>query len=95
MTPQTLSVIDLGRTAYDAALTTQRATHARVVAGAEPETVFLVEHDPVVTVSRRRGAAENLLASSERLAKLGIEGSVRAETLGVAEHLRLCAEFEV
>ena len=30
-----------------------------------------------------------------RLAKLGIEGSVRAETLGVAEHLRLCAEFEV
>ncbi len=30
-----------------------------------------------------------------RLAKLGIDGSVRAETLGVAEHLRLCAEFEV
>jgi 16S rRNA (adenine1518-N6/adenine1519-N6)-dimethyltransferase len=30
-----------------------------------------------------------------RLAKLGIDGSVRAETLGVADHLRLCAEFEV
>jgi 16S rRNA (adenine1518-N6/adenine1519-N6)-dimethyltransferase len=29
-----------------------------------------------------------------RLAKLGIDGSVRSETLSVADHIRLCEEFE-
>ena len=29
-----------------------------------------------------------------RLAKLGIDGSVRSETLSVADHIRLCDEFE-
>ncbi len=33
-------------------------------------------------------------AVDARLAALGIDGSVRAESLGVAEHLRLCRGFE-
>jgi lipoyl(octanoyl) transferase len=37
-------------------------------------TLYLVEHDPpVITVSRRPGAAGHLLASPQQLARLGIE----------------------
>ncbi len=44
---------DLGRLAYAPAWELQRALHAAVVAGAGPETLLLVEHDPVVTLGRR------------------------------------------
>ena len=76
-----LRVIDLGRIGYLEALALQRAEHERVVAGrAErvPMTVFLLEHaPPVVTVTRRAGAAGHVLASDEILARRGIE---RVET---------------
>ena len=52
-----------------------------LVAGREarvPMTVFLLEHDPpVVTVTKRVGAAEHVLASDELLARHGIQ---RVET---------------
>ncbi len=67
-----LHVLDLGRLAYAPALAVQHQTHAAVVAGGEP-TLILVEHEPVITVSRRKTAMANLLASPERLAALGIE----------------------
>jgi len=76
-----LRVIDLGRTGYSAALELQRATHEQLVAGrasGERMTVFVLEHDPpVVTVTRRVGAAEHVLASDSLLAQHGIE---RVET---------------
>jgi lipoyl(octanoyl) transferase len=40
----------------------------------QPEvgTVLLLEHEPVITVSRRPGAAGNLLATAEMLARAGV-----------------------
>ncbi len=43
----------LGRVAYADALTRQRALHAAVVAGDEPDTVLLLEHESVYTAGRR------------------------------------------
>lgn len=72
-----LRVLDLGRIGYSDALALQRGTHEALVAGRErggAMTVFLLEHDPpVVTVTRRVGAAEHVLASDELLARHGIE----------------------
>ena len=76
-----LRVLDLGKIGYADALALQRETHERMVAGREarePMTLFLLEHDPpVVTVTRRVGAAEHVLASDAVLARHGIE---RVET---------------
>jgi len=76
-----LRVLDLGRIGYADALALQRETHERLVAGREqgaPMTVFLLEHaPPVVTVTKRVGAAEHVLASDALLASHGIE---RVET---------------
>jgi lipoyl(octanoyl) transferase len=79
-----LRVLDLGRIAYADALALQRETHARLVeardSGARDAsmTVFLLEHDPpVVTVTRRAGAAAHVLASDAVLAAHGID---RVET---------------
>lgn len=72
------STIDLGRLAYLPAYEEQLRRHAEVLArrtsGGAPGTLLLVEHDPpVITVSRRPGAREHLLASPESLARRGIE----------------------
>ncbi|MBI1304922.1 MAG: lipoyl(octanoyl) transferase LipB [Phycisphaera sp.] len=75
-----LRVVDLGRVGYADALAIQRETHAALVAARESGasrvqmTVFLLEHDPpVVTVTKRVGAAGNVLASDAVLAAHGIE----------------------
>lgn len=68
-----IDIIDLGRMAYAVALARQRERHALVVAGGADEAVFLVEHDPVITISRRPSAAAHLIASAARLAQLGID----------------------
>ena len=65
--------VDLGRMAYAAALELQREVNFSVSRGEAGPTVLLVEHEPVITVSQRRGAGEHLLASEARLAELGIE----------------------
>lgn len=76
-----LEVIELGRMAYAPALEAQRAHHETVlgwrqeVAGGADRPlgrVLVVEHDPVITISRRAGAADHLLASAELLARHGI-----------------------
>jgi lipoyl(octanoyl) transferase len=63
---------DLGRMSYDAALAEQRRTHAAVVAGDLPPTVLLVEHDPVITLSRRPGVRDHLIASESLLEQHGV-----------------------
>jgi len=68
-----LHVRDLGRMAYRKAYDVQRETHERVLAGDESPTVLLVEHDPVITVSRRASAATNILVDGPTLARLGID----------------------
>ena len=61
----------LGILGYGEALLRQRAAHAEVAAGG-PERVLLVEHPPVVTLSRRRGVRGHLLVSEEALAARGV-----------------------
>jgi len=71
-TPQPLAVHDLERLSYLDALVIQQQTHQQVLDGGRP-TLLLVEHDPVITVSRRRSAPGNLLADAQTLARLGID----------------------
>jgi lipoyl(octanoyl) transferase len=73
-----LDIIDLGRMGYAQALEIQRARQAelidaRGVPGGPIGTIYLVEHEPVITVTSRPGAAEHVLASIDHLASLGVE----------------------
>ena len=54
----------LGRVPYDEALALQRRLHAAVVAGEEPDTVLLLEHESVYTAGRRTTADERPLDPS-------------------------------
>jgi len=53
---------DLGRLNYEAAWAIQKERLDQRIAGEIPDTALFVEHDPVYTVGRRRGAADNVLA---------------------------------
>ena len=78
-----LEIVDLGRMAYAPAYEAQQAHHEAVLGWREASAgdghdrplgrVLIVEHDPVITISRRPGVAEHLLASPELLAGRGIE----------------------
>lgn len=46
---------------------------ARDSGAPEPGRIVLVEHEPVVTVSRRAGAGSHLVATPEMLARAGVE----------------------
>lgn len=71
-------VHDLGRMGYRAAYDEQQRTHERVLAGRDeadaPAGVLLVvEHDPVITVTRRPEAASHVIAPPELLESAGVE----------------------
>src|SRR5262245_62091614 len=74
-----LAVRDLGRMAYAEAFALQKDLQRRVIDGRRsapvpPMFLLLVEHDPpVITLSRRPEAAQNLLASPAQLAAAGVE----------------------
>lgn len=65
-----IQVQDLGLVAYDQALSLQRELNQAVIDGQAPPTVLLVEHPPVITLTRR--AARHLLADQATLARLGV-----------------------
>ncbi|QNN24414.1 lipoyl(octanoyl) transferase LipB [Planctomycetales bacterium ZRK34] len=71
--PSRLQVIDLGRIAYAKAFDVQRQWHAQVLADEAPPTLLLLEHDPVITISRRDAAASHLIAGADTLAAMGVE----------------------
>jgi len=58
---ETTRLIDLGRRRYAPVLELQRALHAAVAEGREPDTWLVVEHEPVVTLGRNAKAANVLL----------------------------------
>lgn len=66
-----MRVVDLGLISYTDAEKIQKETLAEVVDGAE-ETLFLLEHPPVITFGRN-GGRENLLVSDELLQQQHIE----------------------
>jgi lipoyl(octanoyl) transferase len=51
-------ILDLGVVPYREAWDLQRAVAAEVASGAQPDTVILLEHPPVVTLGRRAEAGE-------------------------------------
>jgi lipoyl(octanoyl) transferase len=72
-----LPVIDLGRCPYTRAFGIQREHHAEILAARDTDTpiigrLLLVEHDPVLTITRRPGSRDHLLADADRLDALGI-----------------------
>jgi len=64
--------LPLGRADYGWTLDLQRTLHARRKAGAAPDVVITVEHNPVITLGRS-GSREHLLASPGELKREGIE----------------------
>ncbi len=72
VTADRLEVIDLCRLAYGPALAFQRERNLAVSRGEAPEALLLVEHEPVITVTHRKGAADHVLTPPEELQQLGI-----------------------
>jgi lipoate-protein ligase B len=68
---RTIEWVWLGRRSYGRALALQERVHAEVTAGGAPETLLLLEHDPVITLGRHAEAA-HVLASEEALDRAGI-----------------------
>src|SRR5258708_37128113 len=67
-----LSVEALGRRPYGDVLELQRELAKERIAGTRPDTLLLVEHDPVITLGRSSKAG-HLLADAASLAKRGVE----------------------
>jgi len=65
-------LLDLGRRRYAPVLDLQRALHAAVAEGREPDTWLVVEHEPVITLGRNAKAA-NVLLSRDLLEAQGVD----------------------
>lgn len=77
-----IDVVDLGLIEYESAYKIQEQAVEHVLAKRSQDaavpgiigTIYLLEHSPaVITISRRAGAADHLIASKEHLQSLGIE----------------------
>lgn len=66
------NLIGHARQDYASMLARQEAAHAARIRGEIPDTLFLLEHEPVITLGRA-AKKEHILATPERLASLGIE----------------------
>jgi lipoate-protein ligase B len=60
-----LAVRWLGRMPYADAWAMQKALLAPIADGEHPETLLLVEHEPVITLGRKAGAADNVLDAGD------------------------------
>jgi lipoyl(octanoyl) transferase len=69
----TATVLDWGRTRYEAAWRAQDELVAKRIAGEIGDTLVFTEHDPVYTVGLRSGAEANLVWDPAHLAREGIE----------------------
>jgi len=67
-----LYILDLGRKAYKETWDLQKAVHRKRVEDRIPDTLILVEHDPVVTMGKS-GKDKNLLVPVKSLKDKGID----------------------
>jgi len=67
-----MQCVDLGRIGYGEALELQKKLLALRLDARIPDTLLLLEHDPVITIGTA-GGAENILADEERLRLSGVE----------------------
>lgn len=67
---EVISLLDSGPVPYDTALSLQREAEERVKAGGR-ETLFLIEHEPVITIGRN-ASRRDLLVTESFLASQGI-----------------------
>jgi lipoyl(octanoyl) transferase len=67
-----IEVVHLGRLRYADAMARMEARAAERTAGTAPDTLFLLEHEPVITMGRRADTT-NILRSPEQLQALGVE----------------------
>jgi lipoate-protein ligase B len=72
MSDRELWVENLGRRPYGEVLELQRELAKERIAGTRPDTLLLVEHEPVITLGRSSKAA-HLLADRDALAARGVE----------------------
>ncbi|MCB9549990.1 MAG: lipoyl(octanoyl) transferase LipB [Myxococcales bacterium] len=70
--PRPLEVRRLGRVPYREAWALQQALVAERLAGTIPDTLLLLEHDPVITLGRA-GSRDSLLHDEAALAREGVE----------------------
>ncbi|MDP6692899.1 MAG: lipoyl(octanoyl) transferase LipB [Phycisphaerales bacterium] len=74
----TLKIIDLGSMEYEEALLLQRTIHKEAVEGRELQdsslfNLLLLEHfPPVITMSKRPAASENLIATPQQVKNAGV-----------------------
>ena len=64
--------IDLHRIRYGPALEIQRTAHDERVRDERPDTFFVCEHDPVITMGKS-GKQQNLLVSKDELVRRGVD----------------------
>jgi lipoyl(octanoyl) transferase len=77
-TQRHLGIVELGNLGYQAAYEQQLVHHAEILAARDSDDpqlgrVLFVEHDPVITVTRRPGAPAHVTASDELLEQHGVE----------------------
>lgn len=72
MTMEKIYILDLGRMGYREAWDLQKAVHQKRVDDKIPDTLILVEHDPVVTMGKS-GKDQNLLLPVEQLKARGVD----------------------
>ena len=68
-----MNILDLGRMSYNSAWDIQKEYHKKVVSGKEPDTLIIVEHDPVYTLGKSANDNHLLQSASEEIQVFRIE----------------------
>ena len=68
-----MNILDLGRMSYNSAWDIQKEYHKKVVSGKEPDTLIIVEHEPVYTLGKSANDNHLLQSASEEIQVFRIE----------------------
>ena len=68
-----MNILDLGRMSYNSAWDIQKEYHRKVISGKEPDTLIIVEHEPVYTLGKSANDNHLLQSASEEIQVFRIE----------------------